>query len=166
MDSLSPPTQILVLLPLAAASEEAAAVDAPPVEAAAVTEAALLDRHAAQLARLEVATASSWCGGARGRREQRRGGTRCGGPGTRHGRRRGGTRRGGPGAREQGGGTGAWPPYSCFAAAAPCPHHSRDWRARAHTPPRTYNRAPCLGPGLRLSPTLTSPGTKPKPPAS
>ena len=59
MDSLSPPTQILVLLPLAAASEEAAAVDAPPVEAAAVTEAALLDRHAAQLARLEVATASS-----------------------------------------------------------------------------------------------------------
>ena len=45
---------LLLLLPLAAASEEAAAAAAaPPVEAAAVTEAALLDRHAAQLARLE-----------------------------------------------------------------------------------------------------------------
>ena len=74
MDSLSPPTQILLLLPLAAASEEAAAVAAPPVEAAAVTEAALLDRHAAQLARLEVATASSWCGGP-GAREQGGAGT-------------------------------------------------------------------------------------------
>ncbi|XP_039812146.1 uncharacterized protein LOC120675124 [Panicum virgatum] len=44
---------LLLLLPLTAASEEAAPAAAPPVEAVAVTAAALLDRHTAQLARLE-----------------------------------------------------------------------------------------------------------------